>query len=179
MVFLLHITLQPPPEKLCGWHRHRLEALEWSRCSDLLCLWYGTWSRNKTTLWGIENFTESWNFRLKVLLWLSELDSWMLLVRNQYSSPHTPLNCLLLLMEAWNEEVYSFGWQGKIRYFPELVISDCCPLVSKNKELPTLKFHPRILASNRQVLEIKKQLLFYRQKRNTSRDKTGVNKEGK
>lgn len=156
----------------------------WSAAEEqvwwLLCSRYGTWSRNKTTLRGIEqNFTNSWNFRLKVLLWVSELGSWMLLMKSQYSSPHSPLNCLLLLMEVWNEKVYSCGWRSKIRYFPELVTCDCCPLVSKKKELPTLKFHPRIPASNQQLLERKKQLLFYGQKRITSRDKTGVNKEGK
>lgn len=40
--------------------------------------------------------------------------TWFLLVRNQYSSPYTPLNHLLLLMEAWNEEVYSCTEQNKV-----------------------------------------------------------------
>lgn len=51
MVFLLGITLHPPPVKACKWPSHPLEALQLGRYGDLLCLCYRTWSRKKMTLW--------------------------------------------------------------------------------------------------------------------------------
>lgn len=160
-----------------GWHRYWLEALQWSRCSDLLSLWYGTWSSNNIV--GYRELQWFMEFQAKsatVSIW-----TWFLNVAGEepiHLTPHfSQLSIVAHGSLKWRSLQLWLTEQNKV--FSRTGYQWLLSIGQQKEGASYLKFHSRIPASNHQLLERKKQLLFYRHNRNTSKNKTGVNKKGK